>query len=443
MRDIQSFNRGSASEQLEERLKKALETRDRVEQTFRDENQQLWTIMFIDVSSSADDVWKMDSDTADAIFADYQSRARERLMEHSPTFVDPTGGPQIIACYETPESALKAADSVLQVMEEWNASRPTHEPLVPAFGIHQGYVVYKDGALLQSNTANMAARVKSKAKPGQVLVSSQIYKILRASADFSFKKVGTFDLKNIPEPQDLYLASQDDFSPAAANPSKKPSIKDQLAAIRKKSTAAPAVAERHSHDWAMVYIDVCGSTKKFWSYGDREATRLIEEYQKICNKTFTSQGCEFLRNCEGDQIIAGYEIDNIDRAAVAAIQILQFLFKRNMQVRDNQKVQAAIGIHVGEVVFQGQELLQSKDMRIGKSTQSKAESEEILITQATLDKLHTDLHQFIETYAVVAFDGLPDKYQLHTIKWSRTQLNSTYLRKLLTTMPRISRPKYK
>jgi class 3 adenylate cyclase len=438
MRDF----RGDASSQLEERLKKALETRDRVEQTFRDENQQLWTIMFIDVSSSADDVWKLDSDTADAIFADYQSRTRERLMEHGPTFVDPTGGPQIIACYETPEAALKAADSVLVIMEEWNASRPAETPLIPAFGIHQGYVVYKDGNLLQSNTANMAARVKSKAKPGQILVSTQIYKVLRASADFSFQKVGTFDLKNIPEPQDLYVAFHEDFNPSPS-PSKKPSIKEQLAALKKTKAPTAVVNERHSHDWAMVYIDVCGSTKKFWSYGDREATRLIEEYQKICNKTFTAQGCEFLRNCEGDQIIAGYEVDNIDRAAVAAIQILQSLFKRNMQVRDVQKVQAAIGIHVGEVVFQGQELLQSKDMRIGKATQSSAEAEDILITQSVLEKLHPDLHQFIEEFNVVAFDGLPDKYTLHSIKWSRTQLNSTYLRKLLTTMPRVSRPKYK
>ncbi len=397
--------------------------------------------MFIDVSASADDVWKLDSNAADAIFADYQSHARERLMELGPTFIDPTGGPQIIACFETPEAALKAADSVLEVMDEWNDSRPAETPLVPCFGVHQGYVVFKDGALLQSNTANMAARVKSKAQPGQILVSSQIHKILRASGDFNFKKIGAFDLKNIPEPQDLYQAYHED-NLAPASPSKKPSIKEQLAAL-KKDKPMTAVVERHSHDWAMVYIDVCGSTKKFWSYGDREATRLIEEYQKICNKTFTSQGCEFLRNCEGDQIIAGYEVDNIDRAAVAAIQILQSLFKRNMQVRDVQKVQAAIGIHVGEVVFQGTELLQSKDMRIGKATQSKAESEEILITQEVLDKLHPDLHQFIEDYDVVAFDGLPDQFALHTIKWSRTQLNSTYLRKLLTTMPRITRPKYK
>ncbi|MDP8245414.1 MAG: adenylate/guanylate cyclase domain-containing protein [Candidatus Hinthialibacter antarcticus] len=442
MRDAQSFNRSSSSSnELEDRLKKALETRDRVEQTFRDENQQLWTIIFIDVSSSANDVWKMDSNAADAIFADYQSHAREGLLEYGPTFIDPTGGPQIIACFDTPEAALKAAESVLKYLDEWNDSRPAETPLKPAFGIHQGYVVYKDGALLQSNTANMAARVKSKAQPGQILVSSQIYKILRASADFEFKKIGTFDLKNIPEPQDLYQAYHDDIGSAPVS-SKKPSIKDQLAAL-KKDKVKPVVSERHSHDWAMVYIDVCGSTKKFWSYGDREATRLIEEYQKICNKAFTSQGCEFLRSCEGDQIIAGYEVDNIDRAAVAAIQILQSLFKRNMTVRDVQKVQAAIGIHVGEVVFQGSELLQSKDMRIGKSTQSKAESEEILITQATLEKLHPDLHQFIEEYDVVAFDGLPDQYALHTIKWSRTQLNSTYLRKLLTTMPRVSRPKYK
>lgn len=429
---------GGTSNDLESRLKKALETKDRVEQSFRDENQKLWTIMFLDVSASADEVWKMETEEAEAIFEDYQQHARMHLLEHNPTFVDPTGGPQIICCYEKPEQALNAAQAVIDAMDEWNQEHPG-APLMPAFGIHQGYVVYKDGNLLQSNTANMAARVKSKAQPGKIWVSSQLYKLLRASGDFRFKKTGTFELKNIPEPQDLY-----EVSSLKTPDEKKDRIKQQLAALRKSSKTddIKQVDEKRLFNWAMVYIDVCGSTKKFWSYGDREATRLIEEYQKICNKTFTAQGCTFLRNCEGDQIIAGFEIDNIDRAAVSAIQILQSLFKRNTTVRETQKVQAAIGIHCGEVGFQGKELLQTRDMRIGKSTQSSAEAEDILITQAVKDALHTDLHQFLESFDTVSFDGLPGDYPLYSLKWFRTQLNSTYLRKLLTTMPRISQPKF-
>ncbi|MBI1388487.1 MAG: hypothetical protein GC154_08565 [bacterium] len=441
MRGDFSPGKGSnLSNDLEDRLRKALETRDRVEQQFRDQNQKLWAIMFIDASPSAQAVWKKDTAEAEALFDEYQHVAREQLMLYGPTFVDPAGGPQIVCCYEEVEQALKAANSLLDAMLEWNASRMGEEPLVPAIGLHKGYVVYRDGVLQQSNSANMAARVKGKAKPGQVLVSSELAKDLAKSQDFKFSKVGTYELKNIPEPQDLYEA----LPAKLPAPMKKAASKLPAYLAAKVQAGAGAVSgEKRTHNWAMVYIDVCGSTKKFWSYGDREATRLIEEYQKICNKTFTSQGCCFLRNCEGDQIVAGFELDNIDRAAVAAIQILQGLFKRNLTVRDNQKVQAAIGVHVGEMIFQGEEMLQSKDMRIGKMTQSSATAEDILITQQVVDTMHPDLHQFIAPFKTIKFEGLPDPTTLYTLKWFRTQLNTTHLRKILTTLYTNHRPKYR
>jgi hypothetical protein len=34
-------------------------------------------------------------------------------------------------------------------------------------------------------------------------------------------------------------------------------------------------SSRESFQWIFIYIDVCESTKKFWKFGDREASRLI------------------------------------------------------------------------------------------------------------------------------------------------------------------------
>ena len=418
-----SYTRRSKGPQdLESRLQRLLQTQETVEKTFREENQRLWAIMFIDASPTAEPVWSLGAETADAIFADYQSLLRPVLNRRNPTFVDPAGGPQMIACYEHCEDALETANDILIAMENWAPHQAPNITLTPSVGVHLGYVVYKEGKLLQSNTANMTKRIQTQAQPGQVLISEQVREAIQNAPHFTATHVGAFNLKNIPEPQDLYEVKM-----LSANNQGM----EVRSSARDRSAAAQAQTKKQSHIWSMVYIDVVESTKKFWRYGDRQAIRLIEDYQKLCSTSFSTNRCEYQLSCEGDQIFAGFKPDDIDGSVAACIQIMQSLFRRNANVPENQQVLAAIGIHLGEVIFQGSEMMQSKDTRIGKAVQSMATASEILITQDVLNMLHPDFQQLAEYYDTCELSGISGEFEIYSMKWTGIQLNTTFLRQKL------------
>lgn len=405
---------------MDDRLKRILQSREKVERDFREENQKLWSIMFIDASNFAGAVWELGPDKADEVFAEYQQFVRMILHNRNPTFVDPAGGPQLIACYEMPEQALETASDIAESLIEWAPSIDPGLRVIPSIGIHLGYLVYKDGKLLQSNTANMAKRVQTQASAGQILTSEEFKDALDDKAHYMFLSVGTFDLKNIPEPQELFEA-------------RVLLEKSEASRVATGGTSMSNESEKVSHEWVMLYIDVCESTKKFWSYGDRHASRLIDEYIKLCTHTFINQKCEFQISCEGDQIFAGFKPEKADNGLAAAIQIMQTLFRRNVSVPDQQKVQAAIGLHVGEVIVQGDELVTTKDMRVGKAVQSFATADEILLTEQFADLLHEDFKKRLDEYDTLEVSGLPDDYEVLNVRWTGIQMNTTFLRQVLGT----------
>ncbi len=406
------------SQELEKRLKLALKKNAENEKKYRETNQRFWTLVFIDVPASARPLWGKKEEDAGRILASYQQLIRTALDEQGASFIEPAGGTLVLATFEEPAPALAAAYEVLQALDEWTAVRPEGVESLPAIGIHQGYVNFYGGTIHQSNTSNIAQRIQSEAKSGQILVSSAIYEELKTDPRFEFGFVGTYTLKNIPEPQDIYQAT-----PAGeATPSPSPPRE-----IQSLDTVLVTNVDFNTYHWAFVYIDVCESTRKFWKYGDQHASLLIQDYQKLCHETFTACGSCYVKSCEGDQIIAAFEIDDIDSAAVASIKILKDLFRRNVNFPPTKHVRAAIGIHLGEVVIQGESLVQTQDMRVGKAIQSQALADEILLSLEAARLLDPEIVQYTAEYGSCQFPGISESYELRTLKWFHASLRPSLL----------------
>ncbi len=400
------------SRELDQRLKQVVSKKQRIEQEYREREQKFWTIMFIDASASAKKVYELGENVSNAVFANYQTMVRDTLKMYSACFIEPGGGPQVVACFEDPSCAIDAADAVIHCFHQWNEEQDEVLQILPAIGVHQGYINYHDGLIHQSNTNNMAKRIQCEAQPGQIFVSPDLCEELNHNSRFQLNYVRTAILKNIPEPQELFEAVVVHRNQNPANGSA------SVRSTRSRRRNLPKNVQE-KHDWIFVYIDVCGSTKKFWSYGDREASELIKRYQTICHQSFTSYQCAYVKSCEGDQIVACYEKRNADGAISAAIQILQTLFRRNINLPQHKQVHAAIGIHLGEVILQGENPVTTADMRVGKGIQSQAESDEILVSQEFSRMLSPDLHTHLNKYGWQEFPGLPDTYLLHSFQWFR------------------------
>ncbi len=402
------------SSDLDSRLKQVLEKREKIEKDYRETKQKFWCIMFVDVSNTAQAVWDLGEQMADVIFSMYQKQVRSVLKKTGACFIEPGGGPQVVSCFVKPADAILAAKTILVTLHEWNRYQKRNLKLVPSIGIHQGYINYHDALIHQSNTNNMAKRIQSEAEPSQILLSEDIYKKLKNDKRFSLSFLKTADLKNIPEPQNLYEAK--------VLVSTKPVEVDENIDINQVEEHVPETEEtalKETHHWNIVFIDVCESTKKFWSYGDREASRLISEYQKLCHITFTNCGATFIKSCEGDQIFAGFDSEDTKLAVISSIQIMQYLFRRNVNVPQNRQVHAAIGLHIGEVAIEGEDLVQTKDMRVGKEIQSQAVADEILVSEDIVNHLDQSYQAFLEEYGEREFSGVSKTYPLSRLKWYR------------------------
>ncbi len=424
------MRRSISSADLDAHLKKLVQKKNQVEKEYQDTNQKYWTLLFIDVSSSAKNIWDRGEDAANQILNDYQQITRETLKSNGVSFIEPGGGPQVVCCFESPETGLLAAHDVILVLKEWNKTQPEDLHLLPAIGMHQGYINFHGGTIHQSNTNNIAKRIQTEAGPGQVFVSREIQEELDSNPQFSFDFVGTFSLKNIPEPQDIFeafyrvLRDIDAFSVPMSSATK----------VEETSSS------RESFQWIFIYIDVCESTKKFWKFGDREASRLIQEYQKLCHTTFQQCGCVYVKSCEGDQIIGAFEPEDANMAVVASIKILKDLFRRNLHVRESNQVRAAIGIHRGEMILENGDPVTTNDMRVGKAIQSLASADEILLSKNILPDLDYQIRENISHYGIYEFPGLSDSYTLYTMNWTHAQLRPSLLYPPLRNRPRKYRP---
>ena len=411
------------SSDLDDRLKQIIEKKQKVEQDYQDTNQRFWTIMFIDASNAAKSIWALGEDEANTIIDVYQQLVRAALSRNGACFVEPGGGPQVVCCFESPENALLTAQAVIDVMAEWNKQQPADIHIIPAIGVHQGYINFHDGIIHQSNTNNKSKRIQTEAGPGDVFVSSEIHQTLEKNPIFSFKHIGSFSLKNIPEPQDIYkvvyktLSNLDGFT---VNP-----IHDGDSVT--SSITSNAAIPKESFQWVFVYIDVCESTKKFWKFGDREASKLIEDYQKLCHTTFKQYACSYVKSCEGDQIIAAFEMEAINSAAISSIKILKDLFRRNVNVKQAQQVRAAIGIHSGEVILEGEEPVTTGDMRIGKAIQSQATADEILVSDQVVMNLDPQIQGFISSYGACDFADKSEPTEVYSLNWTSAKIRPALL----------------
>ncbi len=84
-----------------------------------------------------------------------------------------------------------------------------NEPVIPLrIGIHLGDIVYYDEGIY-GDGVNVANRIESLGVPGSVLFSDKVYDEIKNHAEFKVSTIGTFELKNVRRPIEVFaLANQ-------------------------------------------------------------------------------------------------------------------------------------------------------------------------------------------------------------------------------------------
>src|SRR4029453_8429882 len=109
-------------------------------------------------------------------------RASGRLVKVS--------GDAVLAEFASSEAALRSAIALRDALAD---RVPLH------FGVHLGEVTESHGDIY-GDGVNTAARLQARAPTGQILVSEDIYRHMKAYSGFSFQPMGDLELKGLDVP---------------------------------------------------------------------------------------------------------------------------------------------------------------------------------------------------------------------------------------------------
>jgi adenylate cyclase len=131
--------------------------------------------------------------------------AREQVaaavIEHGGTLVNFVGD-NFMAVFDRTIDAIRSAMAIASQVEAANTPLPESRRLRFRMGVQRGPVTVTDGSY-EGDALNVAARLQAIARPGGLSVSGSVYRDLDEPA-LRFRPVGARQLKNIPEPVEVY-----------------------------------------------------------------------------------------------------------------------------------------------------------------------------------------------------------------------------------------------
>ena len=99
--------------------------------------------------------------------------------------------------------AVKCAMSIQRASDESNEHRPSDRRVALRIGVHLGDVVYKRGDIY-GDAVNVASRIEPLARPGEILITQQVYDHVRNKIGSPIGYLGKRNLKNVELPVDVY-----------------------------------------------------------------------------------------------------------------------------------------------------------------------------------------------------------------------------------------------
>jgi len=170
------------------------------------------TILFSDVEGSTDLRTERGDVVAHRILRAHEEVVRGCVNAHGGREIKALGDGFMVA-FSSVRKALTCAQAIQIGLADRNAAAPGDEVQV-RIGINTGEVVIEGGDLY-GQAVNAAARIASRAKGGEVLVSEIVRQLAGSGPDFTFIDRGRYRLKGFPDRWHLYRLVYDTTQPAA------------------------------------------------------------------------------------------------------------------------------------------------------------------------------------------------------------------------------------
>lgn len=107
-----------------------------------------------------------------------------------------TIGDSFLVEFDSALDALNCAVDIQQALHEYNVSSKDEWQIKLRIGIHLGDVVHKENDIF-GDAVNIASRIQPLADPGGICISEQVFYQIHNKTDFSLRKLGKTELKNV------------------------------------------------------------------------------------------------------------------------------------------------------------------------------------------------------------------------------------------------------
>ena len=112
-------------------------------------------------------------------------------------------GDAFLASFESATDCLNCCIQIQDTFKKYNLQKTKHEKIKVRIGVHIGDVIEFEGKL-KGDALNIAARIQEIAEPGSIYASENFYLTVKGKTETQFRKLKSYDLKNIKGKIDIY-----------------------------------------------------------------------------------------------------------------------------------------------------------------------------------------------------------------------------------------------
>ena len=243
-----------------------------------------------------------------------------------------TAGDSVLAEFGSAVDAVQCAVAAQETLAGANAGQSPDRHINYRIGIHVGDVVVKRGDLF-GDGVNIAARLEGVAEPGGICLSDDAYRQVRGKIEMSCDDMGLQTLKNIAEPMRAWRMRVGGSG---------------LSAVRNASMGATRRLA------AILVADVVGYSRLLSNDGANAQVQLDALRHKLIQLNITKHSGRLFK-ATGDGFFA--EFASVVQAVKCAIAIQSGVEHEASGFGDTRKLRLRIGIHFGDVMAVGDDLI--------------------------------------------------------------------------------------
>ncbi len=208
-----------------------------------DSNEQhprrLRAIMFADVVGYSRMMARDEVDTSTRI-SNLMAKFEKLGVAHKGELAQARGD-GLFFLFDSVVDAVRLANEVQKQAKEESKSLPDEKKVMLRIGVHMGDVMWVTNQYV-GDSVNIASRIESKAKSGSVCISGAVYEQVKHKLNLGFEYMGHLELKNIPDPVDIYQISNDTVEVLMSASPRPRDIVDQSAPMENQIGSKPIIA---------------------------------------------------------------------------------------------------------------------------------------------------------------------------------------------------------